>query len=89
MCILDPLGITPTELVANEGETVNIFCLLNPPNNFTYNDESLPANVIPYYNANAITITNVQGSNAGYYECTGKDIHGYTSRSRMKVIVSS
>ena len=85
----DPFGITPMEQTVEEGEDVDIYCLLDPPNCFYFNEKDLPSNVLVSSLKNAITIEGVRASNEGHYECTGKDALGAMTRSRMKLLVKS
>ena len=81
------MKIHPTEKTVIIGENVEIACKINDPQ-WTYNDyTSLPSNSKMFSDRKNIYITNVDVSNIGYYECSGKNQYGEYLRARSYIRV--
>ena len=69
--------LIPPYQIANVGSTVKFICLSDEETIWTFESGALPDNVIPFYDMFSnpyITITSVQLSNAGHYQCEVNDL---------------
>ncbi len=86
--ILDQTRINPEEITLQQGSDITLSCKGTGTITWTFNHKILPRNAhqhayIPKY----LTLSNVQGSNNGYYECN-EELNGRIYKARAKIVVT-
>lgn len=76
----------PTVVYVKKGQVTTFTCRSTSPTTWTFKLGNLPTNTW-IVNDTSLTVSNIQNSNKGYYECNGTNENNYKFRSRVLLMV--